>query len=420
MTGDSTPYPIFPSFSEWTFPHDNLPPYWTKTSDAPPPFTRTYSVSQQTAAITARDRTCRLTNAVEGLEVAHIVPAREEAWFDSNSMGNYTMDVNAKASVGDGANMMLLRADVHSLYDKDKWTIVPKDTSLVFHLLSPSLELSRLYHNVPLQDNLNGVSMEYLLAAFARAIFPSLVPFLRNGVRRWLIAADVDGAQEVREYRAAELDMLYRLPGTRTPTPKRQQPQIQMRTRNEGAVDNGTSAPLRSSFSVSQKRPNAIFDLEDTTASSLEHENEPHRQCVKRFTSGTALVIPSANNLLPTPAATATHFTSTKSSHPAALKSCPSRTHIDTRAERHCFDELREAALQNERARSGTAATWQRETEWAKSAMAGSFSPEALKRWLWVRGNDNYMEEESGGDEVEPLSLDDAAYSCDRIGVAVD
>ena len=91
--------------------------------------------------------------------MAHIVPAREEAWFDSNSMGNYTMDVNAKASVGDGANMMLLRADVHSLYDKDKWTIVPKDTSLVFHLLSPSLELSRLYHNVPLQDNLNGVSM---------------------------------------------------------------------------------------------------------------------------------------------------------------------------------------------------------------------------------------------------------------------
>ena len=37
-----------------------------------------------------------------------------------------------------------------------------------------------------------------------------------------------------------------------------------------------------------------------------------------------------------------------------------------------------------------------------------------------VRGNDNYMEEESGGDEVEPLSLDDAAYSCDRIDVAVD
>ena len=115
-------------------------------------------------------------------------------------MGNYTMDVNAKASVGDGANMMLLRADVHSLYNKDKWTIVPKDTSLVFHLLSPSLELSRLYHNVPLQDNLNGVSMEYLLAAFASAIFPLLVPFLRNGVRRWLIAADVDGAQEIREY----------------------------------------------------------------------------------------------------------------------------------------------------------------------------------------------------------------------------
>lgn len=66
-TANSYDYAIFPSFEQWKFPHNNLPPNWTcfaasarREGDvglAPP------SASNLTAAVIHRDGSCRVTNA---------------------------------------------------------------------------------------------------------------------------------------------------------------------------------------------------------------------------------------------------------------------------------------------------------------------------------------------------------------------
>jgi hypothetical protein len=56
------PYPIVPTFQEWSFPHDQLPPSWTQTALLKlPEQPQTYSVSGLTTALQQRDVTCRIT-----------------------------------------------------------------------------------------------------------------------------------------------------------------------------------------------------------------------------------------------------------------------------------------------------------------------------------------------------------------------
>jgi hypothetical protein len=51
-----------PTFQEWSFPHDQLPPSWTQTALLKlPEQPQTYSVSGLTTALQQRDVTCRIT-----------------------------------------------------------------------------------------------------------------------------------------------------------------------------------------------------------------------------------------------------------------------------------------------------------------------------------------------------------------------
>src|SRR5205814_711785 len=78
----------------------------------------------------------------------------------------------------------------HSAFDQMKFTFVPKSSTagtqtVVTHLLAPSVELCRLYHNTELHSI--AVSCELLFARFAWSIFPFLEGFLQDDVPRELL-----------------------------------------------------------------------------------------------------------------------------------------------------------------------------------------------------------------------------------------
>jgi hypothetical protein len=135
--------------------------------------------------VKGRDECCRMSAFPEGTQVAHIIPKAEINWFISNAMIQYYPP--PKAVNMDGAvNSLLLRSDdLHMSFDAQKFAFVSKGTTsnspaLVMHFLLPSQILSLLYQKVTLQLLID-ISIEFLFARFAWAIFPRLEPFFFSG-----------------------------------------------------------------------------------------------------------------------------------------------------------------------------------------------------------------------------------------------
>lgn len=193
----NAPYPIVPNFREWRFPHDRLPGLWTRTAsavcDSVAP-EQSFTTSNLTLALQARDVSCRMTGCREGAQVAHICPWEEAAWWYENGMARY--NTGSAATLDDASNALLLRADLHIAFDKPKFVFVPKPSSdpekprLVTHLVEASAELEHWYHNRALHSVCS--SIETLFARFAWTIFPLLDGFLVSRARRRLLLANRD------------------------------------------------------------------------------------------------------------------------------------------------------------------------------------------------------------------------------------
>jgi phage pi2 protein 07 len=186
------PYVIVPNFHEWQFPHHNLPQSWTDaladpTGNLQPAEERTMTRSNIPTAINTRDVSCRVTGCQEGLEIAHLVHQREAAWWNQNSMSDYNSPLST-LEVDDATNCFLLRRDLHGSFDRPMFVFVPKKEqeqwSFVLHMMMPSHEYEKLYHNRRLQEL--RFRIEMLLARFAWSVFPLLNNFLRAGVLRRL------------------------------------------------------------------------------------------------------------------------------------------------------------------------------------------------------------------------------------------
>ncbi|KAI1475098.1 hypothetical protein F4774DRAFT_398407 [Daldinia eschscholtzii] len=193
------PYPITPSFAHWTFPHGHLPPPWRNLNIAPVPSHKIPSLrSRDYQAIIARDECYRVTQAVTGVEKAHIVPKAEGAWFTENNMDKYVWATNASRKIHDVNNLFPLRADVRKTFDNKQLTIFPKlrdgQRVLVLHVLHASTEttyeVKALYHN-RLLHQLYGVSPEYIFARFAWSIFQSNTIQLLDTVEPDMIAVRI-------------------------------------------------------------------------------------------------------------------------------------------------------------------------------------------------------------------------------------
>ena len=193
-------YPIVPSFFHWQFPHSNLPEPWAVHNLSKPPTQRQLPrQSSLTEALLARDISCRVTNHIEGTEHAHLVPRSEELWFSQNGMFQYTQQQRPGTEpIDDSCNAILLRSDIHTIFDQKRLVLVPKISAFVVHILAPgsTSELVDLYHNVQLQP-LAGVAVEYLFARFAWAVFTLAANFLQQGYGRMLVVRGENG--EIRE-----------------------------------------------------------------------------------------------------------------------------------------------------------------------------------------------------------------------------
>jgi hypothetical protein len=179
-----SPYPIVPSFQDWQFPHDDLPPVWKHSSTPPKPSSKSKAPADFSGTIQARDKSCRITERISCTVAAHVCPRSEHDWFKRNSMRTYNTNRNLTdaASRDDERNGFLLRWDLHAALDDKEFVIVPKAGRWVVHVIEDD-ELAKLYHNVPLHD-ISPVAPEFLLARFAWAIFPCLREFLDAALAR--------------------------------------------------------------------------------------------------------------------------------------------------------------------------------------------------------------------------------------------
>ncbi|KAI0818315.1 hypothetical protein GGR55DRAFT_70592 [Xylaria sp. FL0064] len=203
-------YRIVTRFDDWEFPHQIWAP------GPPRPLSHTYeyymkpiltwarcltprsirypgALSDPKMIIKARDQTCRITACSEATEVAHLVPSANISWFDRNRMSRYCSNPipsGGRSGIDDDQNGMLLRRDLHWLFDASRFVLVPKyrndgagdgddddEPVLVAHVLQPgaAAELLHLYHNRALQSPLL-VAMPLLFARFALSIFKSAAP----------------------------------------------------------------------------------------------------------------------------------------------------------------------------------------------------------------------------------------------------
>ncbi|KAL9124002.1 MAG: hypothetical protein Q9217_006625 [Psora testacea] len=179
-------YPVVPSFLEWVFPHNNLPPDWSRLLDANRIILR--AASNTSVSVIQRDGSCRLSGEFDNLECAHIVPKRSIDWFKRNGMRRYNPNKNLmlEAIINDPANTFALREDIHTCFDTAAFAIVPKLGFWVSYFILLTCNKGNAYHNtkMTLAPEIPG---EFLFARFAWAILNQVKDFIQYGPERLVL-----------------------------------------------------------------------------------------------------------------------------------------------------------------------------------------------------------------------------------------
>ena len=194
-------YPVVPSFQYWSFPaKGTLPPSWEglRQSEALSQVDFTLGSENPTMTVTARDLTCRLSTYDLGCKKAHILPKHEVAWFTTNGLEMLpdNADIIGFDSISTTANLMLLRADLHKIFDDKKFVIVPKKGRLVSHFLVPAEKYVYMHQNSEIRPT--GVAIDFFFARLAWAIFPMLGKrFLKFGGKKLVVVPAKESPFEV-------------------------------------------------------------------------------------------------------------------------------------------------------------------------------------------------------------------------------
>ncbi|KAL8408121.1 hypothetical protein RB594_006792 [Gaeumannomyces avenae] len=180
------PYPIVPRFSDWVFPHRNLPPIWNRLQ-------LQANAGLEGLDVNQRPLFCFATKYAHGVDVARCVPSAEREWWSQNNMyiyGNEVALYYSSPSQDTPANLVPLRADLRRVFDERQLCFAPKEVQenedgptkqlrLLIHVVIRScggqfagLWHNRLLHGVPPQ-----LSKECLFARFAYTILnPAVSP----------------------------------------------------------------------------------------------------------------------------------------------------------------------------------------------------------------------------------------------------
>jgi hypothetical protein len=232
---DSEPYPVVLSFDHFTCP-GALPPSWSTLSLAIGP--------SRSERVGDRDGTCRITSWGLPVEIAHIVPLAESEWWRRNRMALFARRPEVSSETNCVENALLLREDVHTLWDRQKFCIVPKAGRWVAHVIdnATTRELEETYHNIPLQPLLQ-VCPTYLLARFALCIFSAKPVFIKLALRpRRVVKVDENNQKSVQTLPSSPCRLELERP--------RLQRQCSSRT------------PSKSTSRSPSKRPRGVADLD--------------------------------------------------------------------------------------------------------------------------------------------------------------
>ncbi|XWX00026.1 hypothetical protein V2A60_008042 [Cordyceps javanica] len=122
---DDDQYPVVPSYENFRCP-TTLPESWAAGCPHIEP-TATDDVGR-------RDQTCRATASTLANEIAHIIPQALSEWWQRNSMFTYTANPDLSSDTRCADNAILLRRDLHKLWDDHRFAFVPKQGYLIGHL----------------------------------------------------------------------------------------------------------------------------------------------------------------------------------------------------------------------------------------------------------------------------------------------
>jgi HNH endonuclease len=368
------PYPVATRFCDWQFPHNNLPDQWANMTVLPPLPARSANSS---TLVAQRDTTCRISNCGEACEVAHIIPKAEDVWFHSNRMSRYIsrMSRSGESAIGDTTNLMLLRVDLHRLFDEPRFALVPKAGNIVCHFVEMS-ELVPLLHNVTLQP-LNGVAIEYIFSRFAWSIFNYTGEFLTTTVDRMLFILDA----------GAIFPTIRKVPGDECRTLK-----SQTRSRSASPTKRARKRTPDSQAEEQEK------DVAYSNDAEFLPSTKPARRSFSRAitTSPSArLSLSSADGPPSSPPLTLTSPPDSTFPHNAKPMPC---THDEVDAKDARLNALKLEYLARERGRSDPNGIFIKEMEWCEGAFGRILSPHEVRRFFEALGCEvmHDKEEEDG------------------------
>ena len=243
--------------------------------------------------LVTRDISCRITNHIEGTEHAHLVPRSEERWFSENGMFRYTNQQRPGTEpVDDAQNAVLLRSDVHTIFDQKRVGVVPKSSALLVHIMAPgsSLELIRLYHNVPLQP-LVGVAIQYILARFAWTVFAHSMNFIQYGLKRTLCIHIGDGETSTKDFSGEQCRQLF-IPGSksRSQSPRKRQRDTFVEPPGDGDEEEHVRGRKRRrsfcSQSLGRSFDEKLWTTSQDTLSDSDTEIESDSSSTSEYTGG--------------------------------------------------------------------------------------------------------------------------------------
>lgn len=160
----------------------------------------------------------------------------------------YAMQPHRGVDTNCADNTILLRRDLHKIWDDHRFAVVPKQGRWVVHVLDnhATNELHERYHNLEMQP-LTGVARQFLLCRYALAIICRSV-FLDQGFSRNLVM--VEGGRTVaKSLSGDQCRALFSPPsraGSRSQSPKKRQRNGQdQEEQDEDDNDDGTTAEQR-------------------------------------------------------------------------------------------------------------------------------------------------------------------------------
>ncbi|KAI0904621.1 hypothetical protein F4823DRAFT_614443 [Ustulina deusta] len=275
---NNEPYAIVPSFEDWAFPHNHIPPLW-RSIESMRPNINAIADDGGRGGMGTLPR-CAVSNVTWAIDKCHLVPKYQESWYHKNGMARYRS--SGCLDIDDPANLCILRKDIHAALDTFVFAVVPKRYGYVVHALQawgPWSEFAAEFHDVPFCGVVN---VKYLFTRFAAAVFMLIKPFVTNTLVRRRVARHLECSDEgptinfetkIEWMTGRELSDSYAGGKSRSASPRKRakgdgndvqtlQQQHRHRFGRDNTCMNRSSIDRSSSTSDSQESMNEIEELE--------------------------------------------------------------------------------------------------------------------------------------------------------------